>query len=153
MSQSTARLATLLFSVAVAAAAGCTTDSPTTSAVARAIIDGSTCTTSADCPTGFECEDTGVCQADAPETECPSDCDRAEHDGQAYCDPHGDDSDGTGTEPTGSTCTTAADCAAGLECKTEWTGHGNSVSTCEPHGGGGGGGGSGGGSGSGGGGV
>ena len=128
------RFTTLLVSAIIATAAGCTASEPATSSLARAIIDGSTCATSADCPASFECDD-GVCQADATDTACPSDCDAAEHDGQAFCDPQGDDHDGTGTGTEGTACTTAADCAPGSRCKTEWTGHGNSVSTCEPHGG------------------
>lgn len=119
-------LAALLFT-------GCTSDEPTTSSTARAILDGSTCNADADCPASFECDD-NVCQAHDEDTSCPADCDDAEHDGQKYCDPHGDDSDGTGTGAVGATCASAADCAPGSRCKTEWTGHGESVSTCEPHG-------------------
>lgn len=149
----TARLSLLLATILLPAA--CTLDD--TASTSRAII-ATPCATAADCPTGFECEievehdvTTSFCQAsDDSEGTCPAGYEAEVEHGQLYCQPHGgsgggsdddggvgtgsDDDGGLGTGVTGAACTTAADCAAGLECEVEVE-HGQTLSTCQPHGG------------------
>jgi hypothetical protein len=143
-----------LFVLLASALAACAADS--TSSTARAIIE-TPCAADADCPTGFECEvevehgtTTSFCQAHDEDGTCPAGYELEVEHGQEFCQPHGggdddgtdagtddsgtDDNGGTGTGPSGSTCTTDADCAAGLECEVEVE-HGTTTSTCQPHGG------------------
>lgn len=130
--------------------AACATD-VTTDSAQRAILE-TPCAADAECPSGFECEievehgtTTSFCQADDDSGTCPAGYELEVEEGQAYCKPHGgsggggggggsDDNPGTGTGPSGSVCVTSADCAAGLECEVEIE-HGQTTSTCQPHGG------------------
>jgi len=93
--------------------AACTTDSPSTDSARRAIIN-TPCATSADCPTGFECEvevehgtTTSFCQADEPADDgsanggCPAGYELEVEHGQNTCEPHNgsgsDDGSGSGS--------------------------------------------------------
>ncbi|MBK9034351.1 MAG: hypothetical protein IPL61_24310 [Myxococcales bacterium] len=145
----TARLSLLLATLAFTTA-GCALDQ--TSSTDRAIIE-TPCADGTECPAGFECEievehgvTTSYCQADDDsDGACPAGYEAEIEHGQLYCQPHGgggggsgsgggDDDGGTGAGTAGAACTTDADCAAGLECEVEVE-HGQTVSTCQPHGG------------------
>lgn len=137
------KLSKALF-LSVLALGACTSDSASTDAARRAIID-TPCAADHVCPDGFACEveqehgtATSFCQADDADADCPDGMEREVEDGQAFCKPHGgdddtgDDGDGTGTGAQGATCASNADCSPGLECEIELE-HGTTTRTCQPH--------------------
>lgn len=119
-----------IFAVLTASSVACTStvDEPTNStndALRRGGRDGSDVSSDGagsdgSCPPGTETE------IEHGSTTCKA------HGGNGTKDGSSDDSDGSATG--GSSCTTNADCAPGLECETEVE-HGLTTSFCKKHGG------------------
>lgn len=126
---------------------GCSVGDATGDSSQKVVLD-QRCVADADCPDAFECEieeengvETSFCVSHEGGADgdgsCPAGFEQEVEHGETFCKPHGGDGndDGLGgSAPQGQTCTTDADCGAGLECEVEIE-HGVTTSICKAHGG------------------